>query len=933
MKKRPMKHMLSALFALVVASAAQAEVQLSDIAAGSTSPGTAELVATVQGTGDVYAVYAPVKGTSYRSVKDRYVSKGLLAMWDAVDNMGHGGHDATATTWRDLTGRHVDMTFTAPPTIGANAYDLSAGGCGVSAPDIADAINNGSATVEIVCRLRSIRHDCTLFAVVDGVDQAAGTRIAWVRSTNGSGLAPAVLGAVEYKTSGYVGVQCVDGATGVPRNYAFLYDATHCVVATNGTWALTATSGGVNGVPNNGWFSLGQRVSMGGVSAGIADVQIHSVRVYDHYLTTPERMQNLAVDQERFFTPPAADLDGAEPMLAGTVEAPFAGAKDYYVQDGLLALWDGEDNQGTGAHVAGATTWKDLTGNHADMSFTTTPTLGANYIDVSAGGGGVSAPDIGAALNAGAATIEIVCDPRELVNDATVFACVDGTGSGAGNRLTWVRSGLPDYAAPGVVGAVEYQATGSYTPYPCFDLTTNSVRSYTFTYGTDCKIRKNGSSTVSKTVASKGVKGTAANAWFSVGQRVSMAGQSTPVLKMRVYCVRVYNRELTAAEIAANHAADKKRFFGDTNEWPLGSFLVRQADGTATACTGGRGVFKLTGLRPDMTFYTARLSTGARDGEVTPSVTFASAAERPAATWYARLDSRLLPSDRLRGTVIDLSFTPNGRVPVVQTRYQVLSGDNHGMFGSNNDTWGTYVGLFKNEDVIKFRYRIGDAGAYAALGTDELMGVHELSFNGPDGTVLNGRVLDAKPAGKTDVGTEPWRLFGRWIGGGYRYNEPSKAVVWNFRLWANGTLVRDLVPAKFSHGRAGMFDRVSRTMLANIGTAPFTPENELPPPEITEAVVRGKSLGLKLTRTGTAPSDVYVVSGPTHGGAVLARWARSEKLGMGFAEGQTELLIEDRVALAAGARYVRFLSLQDGWSASVYLPDTPVRRGCVMIVR
>ena len=35
-----------------------------------------------------------------------------------------------------------------------------------------------------------------------------------------------------------------------------------------------------------------------------------------------------------------------------------------YVQNGLIAQWDGIDNQGTGTHDPTATTWKDLKGNN-----------------------------------------------------------------------------------------------------------------------------------------------------------------------------------------------------------------------------------------------------------------------------------------------------------------------------------------------------------------------------------------------------------------------------------------------------------------------------------------------------------------------------------------------------------------------------------------
>ena len=35
-----------------------------------------------------------------------------------------------------------------------------------------------------------------------------------------------------------------------------------------------------------------------------------------------------------------------------------------YVQDGLIAQWDGIDNEGTGVHNPSATVWKDLKGSN-----------------------------------------------------------------------------------------------------------------------------------------------------------------------------------------------------------------------------------------------------------------------------------------------------------------------------------------------------------------------------------------------------------------------------------------------------------------------------------------------------------------------------------------------------------------------------------------
>ena len=42
-------------------------------------------------------------------------------------------------------------------------------------------------------------------------------------------------------------------------------------------------------------------------------------------------------------------------------------ARDY-VQDGLVAMWDGIENAGWGTHDDAATVWKDLTGNGNDAT-------------------------------------------------------------------------------------------------------------------------------------------------------------------------------------------------------------------------------------------------------------------------------------------------------------------------------------------------------------------------------------------------------------------------------------------------------------------------------------------------------------------------------------------------------------------------------------
>ena len=930
-----MRYLLIAGFAAVFSATALADVSLSNMSLDSMSPGMAVLSANVTGTCDVFAEYAHDKSKSFRSVKDRYVTDGLIAMWDAVDNMGTGSHVPDATTWRDLTGNHDDMNFTnSVPTIGANYYDMSAGGCGTPDEVIATALTNGQCTVEVVCNIRSLKQDGTLFACVDGINTAsgsAGTRFAWVRT-----LPSYAIGACEYKDSGYRAAN-IDPEYGKFKSYVFKFNPSDSVIVTNGAYASTVASGTANGNVANAWFSIGQRICVAGSSA-LSDASFHCVRVYDRILTDEEIAANLAVDSERFKDPTSIDLDSpgqavVEKSLVGTVKGLVPYVKNCYVASGLIAMWDGEDNQGTAEHVEGVRTWVDLTGNHADMVFTNVaPTIGANYYDVSADGGFISdASDIAAALNAEACTIEIVCDAKSLVDNGTLFACTDEDG----RRIAWVRMNTIN-AAKGVVGTMEYKATASYEPYPKFDNVLNQVRSYTFTYSNDlCRVYKDGSSEVGASVTNKMVLGDVDSAYFSVGRRISKSSQSTPVADLKIYCLRVYDRVLTPEEIASNHEADFSRFFSAESAELPEMVKVVNSDGTSSFYPEGEKVgFRLTGLRPDLANYTARLFTTNATPSVTPSVTFESAAERPTSAWYEFLDSRA--ADRsyhlAYGPLIDLDYAPNGDVPSVETRYQILGGNNHAVFGAIESDKGTFVMLYKQDDIVKLRYRVDDGGGWAALPDEELYGEHVLVLNGPDGTYLNGNLLDESLANKTALKTRKWLLFARNCY--YNYDtgkEFGYSKVWYFRIFSNGELIRDLVPARGPDG-ACMFDRVSMSFYPNVGTRQFCLGPEQPGLSLRNTIVAGRSLTTELTRTGSEASDVYVVYGDRHGGATLDGWEHSEKLSARFAAGDTSLSVT-LPQPASAARYVRFFSVADGWSDSAYIPDTKAGAGLMIFVR
>lgn len=275
-------------------------------------------------------------------------------------------------------------------------------------------------------------------------------------------------------------------------------------------------------------------------------------------------------------------------------------------------------------------------------------------------------------------------------------------------------------------------------------------------------------------------------------------------------------------------------------------------------------------------------------------------------------------------------------MPVVETRYQILGGNGHGVFGNNGVAAGSMVMQLEHDGVPCLRYRVGDGtmGGYEPLAGDELGGVHELVFNSAEGTILNDRPLEGGLAGIADTSTLTWLLFGRFMDvGSSPYIEYSRVRIWNFKLWSDGVPLYDLVPACQPDGKAGMFNRLSNTYLRNVGRTSFTHGPARPAMALEKPRFEGASFTVTLKRTAAAASDVYVAYGPTHGGADRAAWAHFEKLATGFAADQTALAVALPGLDEASFKYLRFYSVADGWSDSAYAPDTKRRLGLGIILR
>ena len=214
-----------------------------------------------------------------------------------------------------------------------------------------------------------------------------------------------------------------------------------------------------------------------------------------------------------------------------------------YVQSGLIAQWDGIDNVGTGMHNPNATTWKDLKGN-LDMTLTAKGswTFNGNALHVAGGGAGAQ----GASATPAYKTIEVVykmtsSSGRILFTSGinTRFVIFDGDSS---KKLYFDGSTTTKYIA-WPYGADEV----------CFAAATYD------------------GSTVSNVYFNGNVRadGTLSNGWGTGDGKVAVGdrtlSKSYPWTG-DIYAIRLYDRALTAEEIARNAAIDKARFLPPKDE-------------------------------------------------------------------------------------------------------------------------------------------------------------------------------------------------------------------------------------------------------------------------------------------------------------------------------------------------------------------------------
>jgi len=223
-------------------------------------------------------------------------------------------------------------------------------------------------------------------------------------------------------------------------------------------------------------------------------------------------------------------------------------AKDY-VQNGLIAMWDGIENAGWGTHNPSATVWKDLIGNRDwTLGTSTSYEWTANSLD---------------AKNQNAATQDFI--DGSLVTTVEVCAVVKSQTIPPIGNFAFIIFGRdyrsvsgPYYGllfrnpSPQVFALMAEKSffTESYHEFsgiPASFSFPNFAINNEYGFFNGISRAPNGSNTLDYNATTRG----------TVARIGGTAQQSMPI---EVYNIRLYSRALSASEIAANYAIDKARF-------------------------------------------------------------------------------------------------------------------------------------------------------------------------------------------------------------------------------------------------------------------------------------------------------------------------------------------------------------------------------------
>ena len=174
---------------------------------------------------------------------------------------------------------------------------------------------------------------------------------------------------------------------------------------------------------------------------------------------------------------------------------------------------------------------------------------------------------------------------------------------------------------------------------------------------------------------------------------------------------------------------------------------------------------------------------------------------------------------------------------------------------SSNTAWQMYFAgtatptvpkLFANNTSCTSLYVEGNSGSQTVSISSSSK--NTVKYNSYGSVEVNGTSIDSSTIGSARLGwgSMAWQIF----------NSPEETTLYSnmklysLKMWTNGVLVRDFVPAKRnSDAVIGLYDFVSHTFFTNAGTGTFTAGSETG--QIEEVVTTKYWLFDKIKKLGT----------------------------------------------------------------------------------
>ena len=223
-----------------------------------------------------------------------YVQRGLVMQFDAIDNVGTGTHDSTATVWKDLVSANAgayDMTLTNKSTWSDTALVTNgkegAGASGPSPTDLTLKTMEGCYTLDNKPTVvNSVIYSSGLHEWIGGKDKmiwhiALLSYGGWILF--GSGCDGAYFDLDEAQSGTHTMCWIKDDGSGFQDGIDLASGSSH---------------NGWNGTANrNGYQTVG---SLGIANEIACSVKMHAIRFYDRKLTAEEIALNSNLDHVRF---------------------------------------------------------------------------------------------------------------------------------------------------------------------------------------------------------------------------------------------------------------------------------------------------------------------------------------------------------------------------------------------------------------------------------------------------------------------------------------------------------------------------------------------------------------------------------------------------------------------------------------------------------